>query len=678
MIEHLQNNADVTDTLVCHWKNEEQEHHCTTAKGSTNDIVINNVFRHEIPNVSRENAGTYTCFVVPEKGSKSQSCKMTVEDGPADVTEATTTANGTVSFSGDNSFHVTLFVCISIASVVILLVATVLVVMVFKRKRPNVKNSRRVLDTAVLDEFFPRQRLLDQADVHFLPQVVSEDHVPASLNPSSAEKIEELLEVFRLSRRDITRLMEIFGQEMVAGDTQRNKDIPYVYKASLTREPYGAFVIIDLSCSILKIHLVRLQDRSTGARSQHYTIPPEIKLGTGIQLFDAVAGCVQTFAKEHKLCGKKFSAVFVFSFPCATDRQLTTAVLSKWTKQFRCDGVKGNDVGKLLQTALEKRQICRHLKVTHVVRDDIATLIWVAHKDPLCKTALTVTDGFYACYEQGHQSTGWQDSSDGSHAHRTVKKADLGAVGAQESLDDFQTDFDKDLDKYSIDPGNRIMEKMVSIMYQGEVVRLILVTLAKQGLLFQSTLNQSSSIFTRGGLKSDHVSLLESDTSYYFTKHVLTELQVKHYTNEDCRIVQQVTRIVSERSAKMAATGLATLINFLDQPAVTVAIDGQLNNYHPYFQRVMETQTSKLVKPGLKFKIVSSHDGSEMGAALIAAAFLNTARRIVTNKDSDKQGQKETKKTQNTPPSRPLQPPLRRPSLITTSTTSINSDKGNS
>lgn len=46
--------------------------------------------------------------------------------------------------------------------------------------------------------------------------------------------------------------------------------------------------------------------------------------------------------------------------------------------------------------------------------------------------------------------------------------------------------------------------------------------------------------------------------------------------------------------------GIATLLNRIDLPSVTVAVDGSLFRFHPHFPKLMMDKTSKLAKPGIK------------------------------------------------------------------------------
>lgn len=60
--------------------------------------------------------------------------------------------------------------------------------------------------------------------------------------------------------------------------------------------------------------------------------------------------------KDHNLIGKTLPLGFTFSFPCK-QIGLDRAVLTNWTKGFKCEGVEGNDIVKLLHEAIERRGV---------------------------------------------------------------------------------------------------------------------------------------------------------------------------------------------------------------------------------------------------------------------------------------------------------------------------------
>ncbi|XP_070184260.1 hexokinase type 2-like [Littorina saxatilis] len=201
-------------------------------------------------------------------------------------------------------------------------------------------------------------------------------------------------------------------------------------------------------------------------------------------------------------------------------------------------------------------------------------------------------------------------------------KVEMGELSVGDGLARFTTEYDKELDMCSMDPGEQILEKMVSIMYLGEILRLVLVKMSKEGLLFIGNF-ESSKLKERGSIDADDVSLIENDKTgnHSFTRFVLGKLNLQDCSDEDSRIVRHVCGMVSERGAFLAAAGLAALINRMDQPDMTIAADGpSLNIYHPRFYGLMQSRTEELVQPENKFKLVCSQNASAIGAARVAEA----------------------------------------------------------
>lgn len=79
-----------------------------------------------------------------------------------------------------------------------------------------------------------------------------------------------------------------------------------------------------------------------------------------LQLFDHIAACLAQFAHDVGLRGEKLPLGFTFSFPCS-QQGLTSGRLINWTKGFKCSGVEGRDVVRLLQDAVHRRQVCNNL-----------------------------------------------------------------------------------------------------------------------------------------------------------------------------------------------------------------------------------------------------------------------------------------------------------------------------
>ncbi|XP_070184418.1 hexokinase type 2-like [Littorina saxatilis] len=316
--------------------------------------------------------------------------------------------------------------------------------------------------------------------------------------------------------------------------------------------------------------------------------------------------------KFHK---KKRCFGLVFPFPCEYSGDLTEACLTKWASGFRCEDVTGQTLQELLEEAFRRKHPKSRLDITVILNDAAGTLLSSIRKHPKCRIAVSLADSFHACYVKESRSCETTTTEDNNVFINSV----LGALGDNGCLQEILNEYDKDLDHQSINPKRQILEKMVSMTYIAEIVRLVLMQLEQKGLLFSSTENRSV-LNKKECFTADFVSLIESDKSehYLLTDYVLRQLQVEHYTIDDCTIVSYVVHTVLKRAAQLAAAGLAVLINRMNSTDVTVAVDGALNRYHPDFLGHLLDHTRQLVKSGAEVKFISSYYGSVIGAALAA------------------------------------------------------------
>jgi hexokinase len=102
---------------------------------------------------------------------------------------------------------------------------------------------------------------------------------------------------------------------------------------------------------------------------------------------------------------------------------------------------------------------------------------------------------------------------------------------------------------------------MISGMYMGEIVRLIILDLMQQDLLFigqgEGYGNGRTPLFTRGGFYTKFVSTVETDEGIAFsnTRRVLEDIGIRNPTFDDCAIIQHICKNVSRRAARLAGAG---------------------------------------------------------------------------------------------------------------------------
>ncbi|CAF5052414.1 unnamed protein product, partial [Rotaria sp. Silwood1] len=242
--------------------------------------------------------------------------------------------------------------------------------------------------------------------------------------------------------------------------------------------------------------------------------------------------------------------------------------------------------------------------------DTVGTLMACAYKDPSTAIGLILGTGTNACYIEDLDKVGTWDG-DYNEPKQVIINMEWGAFGDNGCLNHIRTKYDEEVDLSSINPGKQIFEKMISGMYMGEIVRLIILDLLQQELLFlghrDTYGDYKTPLYNRGGFYTKFVSIVETDEGIRFsnTRRVLEDIGIRNPTFDDCVIVQHICRQVSKRAARLAGAGLAVLINRMGKSNITIGVDGSLYRYHPRFKRNMERCMETLVHKDLKVKNIN-------------------------------------------------------------------------
>nr|CAD7430790.1 unnamed protein product [Timema monikensis] len=314
------------------------------------------------------------------------------------------------------------------------------------------------------------------------------------------------------------------------------------------------------------------------------------------------------FSSEYKLTGTRLPLGFTFSFPMI-QKALNIGLLVTWTKSFNCPSVVGRDAVNMLQEAINRR-----------------TLVQGAVLDPRTTIGLILGTGSNACYlERADRVQHWEQQRHGEK--QVIIDIEWGAFGDNGTLDFIKTDFDRTVDKNSLIANSFMFEKYIGGKYMGEIVRVILVRLTKDCLLFGG--ETSDTLLTSGTFTTSFVSIIEQDTiddTSENTVEILHKLGLS-CDEDDVAIVKYVCEVVSNRAALLVSVCLSTLLSRQDRPDVTIAVDGSLYKYHPRLKGWMNKYI-KLLAPGRKFQMLLAEDGSGKGAGLVAAIALKLRKRL--------------------------------------------------
>uniref|UniRef100_A0A2K6V4T4 hexokinase n=1 Tax=Saimiri boliviensis boliviensis TaxID=39432 RepID=A0A2K6V4T4_SAIBB len=483
------------------------------------------------------------------------------------------------------------------------------------------------------------------------------------LKDDQVKKIDKYLYAMRLSDETLVDIMTRFKKEMKNGlsrdfnPTATVKMLPTFVRSIPDGSEKGDFIALDLGGSsfrILRVQVNHEKNQNVHMESEVYDIPENIVHGSGSQLFDHVAECLGDFMEKKKIKDKKLPVGFTFSFPCQQSK-IDEAVLITWTKRFKASGVEGADVVKLLNKAIKKRGDY-DANIVAVVNDTVGTMMTCGYDDQQCEVGLIIGNvfpfahpfvwpictlslvwsqllilslpgtGTNACYMEELRHIDLVEGDEG----RMCINTEWGAFGDDGSLEDIRTEFDREIDRGSLNPGKQLFEKMVSGMYLGELVRLILVKMAKEGLLFEGRITPE--LLTRGKFNTSDVSAIEKNKEgLHNAKEILTRLGVEP-SDDDCVSVQHVCTIVSFRSANLVAATLGAILNRLrdnkgtPRLRTTVGVDGSLYKTHPQYSRRFHKTLRRLV-PDSDVRFLLSESGSGKGAAMVTAVAYRLAEQ---------------------------------------------------
>lgn len=238
----------------------------------------------------------------------------------------------------------------------------------------------------------------------------------------------------------------------------------------------GKFMALDLGGTNFRVLVIDIDGDEFHMENQIFSIPQEIMRGTGEQLFDHIAECMANFMEKHNLKEHKLPLGFTFSFPCRQEG-LTKARLVSWTKGFCCTGVEGEDVVTLLRRAVKKRGVSSwkmvekmrgkltnslilplqdiDIDVMAVVNDTTGTLMSCAHRNRQCRMGVIVGTGTNACYMETMDNVQmYDDETPGPN--QVMINTEWGAFGDNGVLDFMRTDWDDEVNTYSLNKGRQL------------------------------------------------------------------------------------------------------------------------------------------------------------------------------------------------------------------------------
>lgn len=462
---------------------------------------------------------------------------------------------------------------------------------------------------------------------------------------SITAKAQEIASTFELAEGWLPKAVDYFSQqtkEGLAAQTDRGMPmIPTFVTGVPTGKEKGTFLAIDLGGTNFRVCSVTLNGDSTFDMVQEKApIPDRIMKSTSKEFSAHLVDRVEQFLKIHhndSLAHEQnpdgtpnnfFKMGFTFSFP-VNQTSINRGTLIRWTKGYDIKDMVGKDVVELIQKEIDSRKLPVHISA--LVNDTVGTLMSRSYTKPTDGQTLigcifgTGTNGAYS--EKIKQIPKFNIEE-----HPEVQSKIMLINTEWGSFDNDLTiipnnKYDVQVNLNTPNPGYHMFEKRVSGMFLGELLRLCMLDLYADKLLFTSGVD-TDVLNTPWSLDTSVPALIDGDAtaSLEDTARILaSELDVHTTTFEERQAIRTIAKAIGKRSAYLSAIPCAGLIlhtKALEKfEVIDIGGDGSVVEFYPGFQKMMhealaQTQIGK--EGDARVSIGIAKDGSGVGAALCA------------------------------------------------------------
>lgn len=435
--------------------------------------------------------------------------------------------------------------------------------------------------------------------------------------------LENVARQFELPLSRLRKVREAAVAEMDAGLAGRKSTIamfPAYCDAASGREK-GRYLALDLGGTNFRVMMVGLQGREAPPKvvaEAKYKLTREQISGSGTVLFEAIAGYVHKFLRDHEFTGA-YALGYTFSFPVRL-LGIDEGVLVKWTKDFSATGVQGKKIVALQRQALTRKGV-GNVSIVALANDTVGTLQAEAALDPACAVGVILGTGFNMAVRVASRRI--RKEIGRYSGSGMIINMEAGGFGRSLPI----TAYDRRVDRESGNIGHQWVEKMIAGKYLPQLVRALALEFIRKEHMFGGKVPP---VFAdKESFKGQYMDVFEAGSREEIDK-LSRELFGSTVTAQDRRIMTSLCRIVSRRSARLAAAMISAALSRSERRAgkrVTVAVDGSLFQKYPGYARCLGKAVRELQGRGLRVRLKLSKDGSGIGAAVIAAVVCSEQRR---------------------------------------------------
>jgi hexokinase len=365
----------------------------------------------------------------------------------------------------------------------------------------------------------------------------------------------------------------------------------------------GTFLAVDMGgtnvrvakFSIKERNITKITEVSSGLRSTDGSWDYTTSNTTAEELFDFFAEKIAQIVDP----GEKYYLGHTFSFP-TKQTGINNATLIMWMKEISVTGAVGKNPNQLLSEALKRKKL--DVNPCAILNDTVGTLLVAACRYADADIGTILGTGHNTCYVE---------------PHHPLTGAPM-IVNMEAANFDWElpfTEYDNFLDAASNKPGGARLEKMISGVYLGELVRIILCKLADQGSLLKDNQKLKSLFIEKSSLPSKEVSEFIRNKDYI---QATFDCSVA-----DAEIIKHISELVVKRAARLAAGTYVGTVLHMDpdfKQQHMVAVDGSIYEKMTGFKEELRQGLDEaLGNKAEKIRVQLVKDGSGAGAAVAAA-----------------------------------------------------------
>ncbi|KAH7846416.1 hypothetical protein Vadar_013797 [Vaccinium darrowii] len=361
---------------------------------------------------------------------------------------------------------------------------------------------------------------------------------------------------------------------------------------------------------ILRARLGGKNESISELQREEISIPSDVMAASSKELFDFIALRLSVFISTHGESTEDAASTrqrklgFTISYPVDQIADSRGKAI-KW-KNLTVDDTVGKELVSDMNQALEKHGV--DMSVFALVDEAIGDLAGGRYYKKETFAAITLGMGTNAAYVESAQAVINMKWGGFASSHLPI------------------TEFDISLDAESSNPGSQIFEKLISGMYLGEVVRRVLLKMAKETAIFGETVPPKLAVHYM--LRSPDMAAMHQDTSedHEVVDEKLKELfGITNSTPKVREVVAEVCDIVAERGARLAGAGIVGIIKKLGRIAnkrSVVTVEGGLYEHYRVFRNYLHSSVWEMLGNELSDNVIieHSHGGSGAGSLFLAAS----------------------------------------------------------